>query len=439
MNSKFGKIFRAGAAVLLAGALCGCSVKFGTHKEPKLDKVVAYATQGEDIDDLKITYEEFRKEYKFILANSGIDDDTAEDIATVCKQKRSDIINTLMVQKIYKQLAVEYGVSELTDEEQKEIDKTHEETVESFIKQLGNRAEQELEESGGDSGETGGALEEDTSETSAPAMTEEEKYEAGSKKLDELLEKAGMTRDDMRDWEVTAKIVEKVQNAIFNSVDRADAEKQLEDLQKEGEEYYKSEISKFEQGGYSQVWLPDGSRLIKHVLLAFDSDTQTEIRSLRSEEKDDEADKLRTEKAQTLKSKQEEVEKKLDEGKNIDDLINEYSADKSGSASYPDGYTVIPNGTTYMEEFQKAAFVPEKIGERTVCVTDYGVHIMVYAGDAKVTDKDLENAVDQLYANLGEEELDKIFTERVNKYAFEIDYDALRLDKPAEESSAVSE
>lgn len=439
MNSKFGKIFRAGAAVLLAGALCGCSVKFGTHKEPKLDKVVAYATQGEDIDDLKITYEEFRKEYKFILANSGIDDDTAEDIATVCKQKRSDIINTLIVQKIYKQLAVEYGVSELTDEEQKEIDKTHEETVESFIKQLGNRAEQELEESGGDSAETDGASEEDTSETSAPAMTDEEKYEAGSKKLDELLEKAGMTRDDMRDWEVTAKIVEKVQNAIFNSVDRADAEKQLEDLQKEGEEYYKSEISKFEQGGYSQVWLPDGSRLIKHVLLAFDSDTQTEIRSLRSEEKDDEADKLRTEKAQTLKSKQEEVEKKLDEGKNIDDLINEYSADKSGSASYPDGYTVIPNGTTYMEEFQKAAFVPEKIGERTVCVTDYGVHIMVYAGDAKVTDKDLENAVDQLYANLGEEELDKIFTERVNKYAFEIDYDALRLDKPAEESSAVSE
>lgn len=439
MNSKFGKIFRAGAAVLLAGALCGCSVKFGTHKEPKLDKVVAYATQGEDIDDLKITYEEFRKEYKFILANSGIDDDTAEDIATVCKQKRSDIINTLIVQKIYKQLAVEYGVSELTDEEQKEIDKTHEETVESFIKQLGNRAEQELEESGGDSAETDGASEEDTSETSAPAMTDEEKYEAGSKKLDELLEKAGMTRDDMRDWEVTAKIVEKVQNAIFNSVDRADAEKQLEDLQKEGEEYYKSEISKFEQGGYSQVWLPDGSRLIKHVLLAFDSDTQTEIRSLRSEEKDDEADKLRTEKAQTLKSKQEEVEKKLDEGKNIDDLINEYSADKSGSASYHDGYTVIPNGTTYMEEFQKAAFVPEKIGERTVCVTDYGVHIMVYAGDAKVTDKDLENAVDQLYANLGEEELDKIFTERVNKYAFEIDYDALRLDKPAEESSAVSE
>lgn len=92
-----------------------------------------------------------------------------------------------------------------------------------------------------------------------------------------------------------------------------------------------------------------------------------------------------------------------------------------------------------MEEFQKASFVPKKIGERTICVTDYGVHIMVYAGDAKVSDEDLKYAVDTLYANMGSEELDKIFTERIDEYAFEIDYDALRLDKPAEESSAVSE
>lgn len=439
MNSKASKIFRAGAALFLAGALCGCSMKFGTRTEPKLDKVVAYATGGEDIDDLNITYEEFRKEYKFILANSGIDDDTKESIAAACKQQRSTIINTLIVQKIYARLAKEMGVSELTNEEQQEIDEEHEKTVESFIKQLGERAEQELEESQASGGSDGETLEEETSETSAPSMTDEEKREAGSKKLDEILEKAGMDREDMREWEVTAKIVEKVQNAIYNSVDRADAEKKLKDLQSEGEEYYNSEISKYEQGGYSQVWLPDGSRLIKHVLLAFDSDTQTQIRSLRSEEKDDEADKLRTEKAEELKSKQEEVEKKLDDGENIDDLINDYSADKAGSANYPNGYTVIPNGTTYMEEFQKASFVPKKIGERTICVTDYGVHIMVYAGDAKVSDEDLKYAVDTLYANMGSEELDKIFTERVEEYAFEIDYDALRLDKPAEESSAVSE
>lgn len=439
MNSKASKIFRAGVALFLAGALCGCSMKFGTRTEPKLDKVVAYATGGEDIDDLNITYEEFRKEYKFILANSGIDDDTKESIAAACKQQRSTIINTLIVQKIYARLAKEMGVSELTDEEQQEIDEEHEKTVESFIKQLGERAEQELEESQASGGSDGETSEEETSETSAPSMTDEEKREAGSKKLDEILEKAGMDREDMREWEVTAKIVEKVQNAIYNSVDRADAEKKLKDLQSEGEEYYNSEISKYEQGGYSQVWLPDGSRLIKHVLLAFDSDTQTQIRSLRSEEKDDEADKLRTEKAEELKSKQEEVEKKLDDGENIDDLINDYSADKAGSANYPNGYTVIPNGTTYMEEFQKASFVPKKIGERTICVTDYGVHIMVYAGDAKVSDEDLKYAVDTLYANMGSEELDKIFTERVEEYAFEIDYDALRLDKPAEESSAVSE
>lgn len=461
MKIKSSKILRAGVAVFLAGSLCGCSVKFGTHSEPKPDKVVAWATGGEDIDDLEITYEEFSKEYKFLLANSGITDDTKESIAATCKQKRSDIINSLIIQKIYAHIAKEKGVSEFTEEEEKEIDEEHEKTVESFIKQLGERAEQELEESiaaaesdtsdtaaesdasdtdgDSDTADSAGEASDATSETSTPTMTDEEKREAGSKKLDEILEAAGMTRNDMREWEVTAKLVEKVQDAIHNSIDRADAEKKFEELKKEGEEYYNSEISKYEQGGYSSVWLPEGSRLIKHVLLAFDSETQTEIQSLRSEEKDDEADKLRTEKAETLKSKQEEVEKKLDDGTNIDELIKKYSADANGSASYPDGYTVIPNGTTYMAEFQEAAFVPKKIGERTVCVTDYGVHIMVYAGDAKISDDDVEYAVNALYANLGEEELDKIFTERIEEYSFELDYDALRLDKPAEESSAVSE
>lgn len=168
MNSKASKIFRAGAALFLAGALCGCSMKFGTRTEPKLDKVVAYATGGEDIDDLNITYEEFRKEYKFILANSGIDDDTKESIAAACKQQRNTIINTLIVQKIYARLAKEMGVSELTDEEQQEIDEEHEKTVESFIKQLGERAEQELEESQASGGSDGETSEEETSETSAP-------------------------------------------------------------------------------------------------------------------------------------------------------------------------------------------------------------------------------------------------------------------------------
>lgn len=434
-NSKLNKIIRAGAAVLMAGTLCGCSVKFGTHKEPKPNAVVAYATKGENTDDLKVTYEEFKKEYQYILVNNDVTDDTDETIAAACKQQRSTIINSLINVKIFTQKAKEMGLSEFSEEEQKEIDEEYDKTVESFIGLFGDRAERELAESQ----TSGESSEEEDSDTSAPTMTDEEKREAGIKKLDEMLEKCGMDREDMRMWEVNQKIIQKLQDAIYNSVDRAEAEKRLKELQSEGEEYYKSDISKYEQGGYSQIWLPEGSRMIKHVLLAFDSETQTQIRSLRSEEKDDEADKLRKEKAEALKSKQDEVEKKLDEGEKIEELIKQYSADKSGSEAYPDGYTVIPNGTTYMEEFQKAAFVPKKIGERTICVTDYGVHIMVYASDAKVSDEELKKVTDQLYAQLGSDEFDKKYAEWIEEFAFEIDYDALRLDKPEEESSAVFE
>lgn len=431
MKKKISKFLRAGAAVLMAGALCGCSVKFGTRKEPKLDKVVAWAEGGENADEMKVTYGEFRKQYMFVLVNSEIEDDTEASIADVCKQQRSVIINSIISMKIYAQMAKDMGIYELTEEEQKKADEAHEQTVESFIKQLGERVEQELEESRADS--------ETSEETDTPGMTDEEKYEAGTERLNEILEKAGMDLEDMRQWEMDEIIVEKVRDAIYNSVDRTEAEKQFEDMKKEAQDYYNNDISKYNQVKYAQVWLPEGSRLIKHVLLEFDEETLTEINGLREEGKDDDADKLRSEKAEALKSKREEVEKKLEDGEKIDDLINEYSDDKSGSAQYPDGYTVIPKGTAYVKEFQEAAFVPEKIGDKTVCVSDYGVHIMVYVGDAKVSADDVDYTTDKLYKTLGEDELYKQYAEQCDIYAFEIDYDALRLDKPEEESSAVSE
>ncbi len=455
-KTKITKMLRAGTALVLAGALCGCSVKVNTNSEPKPDAVVAHSTSGSD-DELQVTYEMFGKEYKYYLVNSGITDDTLENVAETCKTQREKIIQYLVNEQIIVQKAKELGVYDLTEEEQKAVDDEFDEKIKEQIAYFGNKAEQEAEqeanasqsesESGAESqtaseaeSEADSASSDTSGETSAAEsqsiLSDEEKETRGNEMLDEMLSKCGMTRDDLYWWAKSSKITEKLKTKLGESVTREDAEKEFEGAVEQAEELYKSDPDKYLNNGYSDIWLPEGSRLVKHVLLGFDNDTKTELQTLRNDGKDDEADKLREEKAEGLKSKREEVEKKLDEGADIDDLVKEYSDDAQGSLMYPDGYTVIPNTNRYMEEFQAAAFVPEKIGGKTTCVTDYGVHIMVYTGDAKVSDESKKSFIDYVFEQLKLREYSLKMQEWGEDYAFEIDYETLRIDDSAAESSA---
>ena len=429
-KSKLKRAIKAGAAILLAGVLSGCSVKFGTRKtpevnEPALDTVVAHPTNDERLEEMNITYEMFRKEYKYFLVNLGIEDDTDETIASYCTTQRESIIAYLINEQIILRKAREMGLYDLTEEEQREVDEDFNQKIAEQIKYYGDQAEFAADESGDDTGKSEG-----------PVMTDEEKEALGSQKLDEMLEKCGMTRDDLHWWAQSSKITEKLQNALGDTVPYSKAEEEFKNVQEHAKELYNTDKVSYSMGGYDQIWLPEGSRLIKHILIGFDDDTQSAIKTLRSDGSDEEADKKRAEEAEKLKEKQEEIEKKLDDGEDFDALIKEYSADAAGSASSPDGYTVIPNGETYMAEFQEAAFVPEKIGDRTTCVTDYGVHIMVYAGDAKIGDEAIKEFTDYLHAQLKSKEFSDKMSEWSAEYGFEIDYETLRLKAPEESSDS---
>lgn len=419
---KLNKIISAGLAVALAGTLCGCSVEFGTRKEPAKSAVVAHPTSADYPEDMNIKYGDFSKEYKLLLVNNNILDDQAEGYAAACEQQRYTIIHTLINERILHQKAKEFGVYELSDEQKQAVEKEYNDTIDQLETRLGEYA---------------------AAQTSDTELSDEEKKELGAKELDKRLEQAGMEREYFRTMMESSLIITNLEDYIIGTVERSKAEEKLKELQNTAEELYKSNKAMYENSGYGQIpytdmWLPSGARKIKHVLLSFDSETQTEIRSLRSEGKDGEADKLRDESAEKLKEKREEIEKKYDDGTSIDDLISEYNTDP-GVSTYPDGYTVIPDGTTFVEEFQTAAFVPEKIGDRTFCVTDYGVHIMVYAADAKISDSSLESIADEIYTDLQAEEFSTKMSEWADEYAYEIDYDALRLTDPNATSDSTAE
>lgn len=429
------KIFRSGAAVLLAGALCGCSVKFGTNKEPKSNSkepksnsVVAHATSGEDYEDMQITYEQFRKEYWYVLVNSDIHDDTNLDeyLDAQCKAQREKTIKYLINEQVIMKKAKELGVYELTDEEQAEVDKQYDEMVAAQIEKWGEAAAAELAAS-----ETSG-----DSETSVPEISDEEKERLGKERLEQMLAECGMTYEHLKWWAQSSRIADKVYEEVVKDIPQSEVTEKYNLLVEEAKRVYADDKSSYFQVGYIDLWLPEGSRLVKHVLLGFDDDTKQKIYNLRLEDNDSEADTLREEAAAALEEKRQEVEQKLDDGAKIDDLIAEYSADKAGSAAYPDGYTVVPDDTRWMSEFTKGAFVPENIGERTVVVTDYGVHIMIYAGNAKTPDGAREKFENLILNNLKNEKYKNAVNEWIEEYAYEFDYAKLRIDDPNAETSA---
>lgn len=414
MRSK--KILCAGAAVLLAGTVSGCSVKVGTNAEPDLGTIVAEPEAPGYDKGLEVTYGEFKREYDYAVKGAGIEDDTDPSYSDACKTQRSTIITYLINEKIILKKANEMGLGTLTEEEMSEVEKEYNSLIDEQVKIYGDNA--------------------DYGTVEASSVSDDDKTERGNKEFDDFLAGCNLTRDDLLTWQKNSAVTDKLIAEIGKSVDYSEAEKNYTEYQKQIETLYNESVLQYEQNGFSSVWVPEGSRMIKHILLGFDEDTQDLIKSDRSKGDDEAADKLREEKAAELQDKIEEVQKKLDAGEDFNTLLMTYSSDAASSSANPDGYLVVPNGQTYMKEFQAAAFVPEKIGDRTVCVTDYGVHIMIYAGDAKVSEEDKKSFTDYLYDQL----VNAAFSEKMDEwraeYNYKIDYAALRLDEPAESSDS---
>lgn len=426
MKFKNTKRIIAGAASVLCAVMLmtGCSVKFGTA--PKDNDVVAKPKNG-GTPEMSILYGEFKSQYLFFLKQNEIEDDTSAEHAAACKAQRADIIDNLICDKIYLKKAEEYGVLELSEDEKKTAEETFSDQIDQMVKYYGKKVLGIKDDTNDTS---------DTSNTeSGSAYSEEEIISKGNEELDKVLAECCMTRDDLRTWLDNFIIATHVLDKAVESVTREDAKAEYDDFIKELEELYKSNNSYiYYQYEYYNYWLPEGSRLIKHVLLGFGEETQQKITDLRKEGKENEANALRGEKAAELTDKIAEVNQKLDDNVDFNTILLNYSADAAGSSAYPDGYLVLPDDPRWVSEFTEAAFVPEKIGDRTLCTSDYGVHIMIYAGDAEIDDEVVEQAISTIYGNLRTETANTITDTWLSEYDYTIDYEKLRID-PASTAS----
>lgn len=419
LKNKFKKILSSVCIAAFAiTATAGCSAEFGTN--PKVDpkQVVAKPTRLCFTGELDVTYEEFSKEYLFYLNANGISEDDSSNSET-CESLRESIINNEIYDKVMLLKAKELGCDVLTDEETKQVDDEFNSEIENEIATFGENADYS-----------------DLAE--GTEITDEIKKERGEQEFNKMLEDCGMTRDDIYTWIKNYYISQKMAKHFISELEPNAAEDMLNAYIDDIKEIYETDVAQYEQGDYYVFWAPEGSRRIKQVLLGFDDETLEAIEQYRKDGNDEAADKLREEKAKELADKQKEVEQALDDGDDWDGILLQYSADAQGSSLYPDGYLVIPNGTAYVDEFQEAAFVPEKIGDRTTCVSDYGLHILIYAGSGEVSEDERNDIIEYLKYNLAQNEYSAKMNEWVDSYAFDIDYAALRITKEDSEESTDS-
>lgn len=234
----------------------------------------------------------------------------------------------------------------------------------------------------------------------------------------------GYSKEILRESYVDNEIFERVKSELCKDVAVTDDEVQTyyDDAVAADKSIYEFDVDAYEnqmlmfQYGYAdqEPWFrPEGYRYIKHILLAVDETLMANYTDLvaRYEEQmdteDETADAAATEdpaaatetpetpvtaedidaaKAAIIASVQttiDEINQKIADGVSFDDLIAEYGTDPGmTSGEYPLGYEVSLASYSFVPEFISAAFSVDAVGDiAEPVVSDYGVHIVLYAGD----------------------------------------------------------
>lgn len=378
-----------------------------------MDTPVASAVLNGGTEDaaLKVTFLDFIKEYKYRLAGYQITDDSAEPYASVLADEREYIVNYLINEKIMYKKFTELGLTISADEEAK-IDSDTEAGIEQIKAQIKARIEQ------------------------AELLPDEELAQKVEAEYTKLITDCGLTYDDIRNWQksivVQTKLTEHL-NAEF-VYDPTNTEQQVEALIESAKSSYEADHSSYNMDAMKSLWIPEGSRNIKHILLKFEDDVMTEISTLRSEGKTAEADALRDAKIAEMSDKISEVEGKVAAGEDFSELMDKYSDDGDTTISY----LIVPGTAVYMDGFAETALSISEIGGTAVCVTDYGWHIIKYIEDAKVSDEDIKTYKDSLHAYMEEQYRSQNFGNAMKEwrteYTIEIDRDLLLLGEETTEA-----
>ena len=378
--------------IAVSFSLAACSL-VGVDEEKDKSQAVA-VVNGVEIS--KETFLSMQQQYLYIYQMFGYDPTSDEE---TLKQFNSNILEALISQEVLSQKAKELGFTELSAEDQAEVDEDFKTDFDSYKEDFREQAESEK-------------LNDDSIDVEA--------------RMDELaraeLEANGQTYDEVYQSYITSKAIENLQASINDAVTVSEDEARAwyeENLDSQTTEVQTNSTAyeNYAANGSSvpALYVPEGYRYVKQILISFEENEELEnqiseiedritaidselttlkedetanadqIKTLETEKtgKQTELSKLQEQYKASAKTKAEEVMAKLAAGEDFDSLVAEYNDDPGvaeGGAYAEKGYLVGPETTSYVSAFTQAALALQNIGDVSDMVeTNYGYHILKLA------------------------------------------------------------
>ena len=349
--------------LVLAGALAlgGCGSAQSTEDatatsapdaSAKSDVIVA------EVDGEPIYYDDYYAQLSSVCAQYGISPD--DENAAYFKDA---IVESMVSQKVLNKMLTDKGYLNLTDEQLAQAEQDAEDEINTYLEQS---YKSEIEANLGE------------------GYTEEQYAAELETYKQQMLDGAGMTWDEVVE-SYKLGIAEEAAIAELAVVEPTEDEIRAEydtevasakETMDEDPTAYESSV----MYGSTIYYVPAGLRSVKQVLIKIDDKASEAISLLRQNEYDDQADQLLEKALADIKTKADQVLSKIQSGEvTFDQAVKDYNEDDGMPET---GYAVSEGSDTYMEPFTTGAMALAKIGDISGLVaTDYGYHILQYAGD----------------------------------------------------------
>ncbi len=352
-------------------------------------KIIVAEVNGEPI-----YYDQFHTIYANACAQYGIDENDETNGSYI----KSMIMDSLINEKIMRQKLTENGYMELSSEDEAKAEKDAQDYLDSMVDSYyGSTIKAGLEE----------------------GYTDEQYQEAKKPYEEQVLQSIGYTKDEFYDYYKLMLAEDKAKTALVGNIEPTEDEikAKYDENVAADKETMESDPAQYEStvsGGDTAYYVPEGVRVVRHVLFKIDETSAGAVKTLRDAGYDEQADYLLQNALSAIEQKATDVLNQIKSGKlSFDDAIATYNEDTGMPET---GYTVVKGGTTFVESFTNGAMSLAAVGDITDLIpSDYGYHIIEYYGDmtpGPVPFDDVKQEVaDSLKATMQDEAWQKIVDE----------------------------
>jgi len=313
-----------------------------------------------------IYYSEYQKSLSDYLYNnygmveSRMDDSFGEENSNKIREM---IVDELISQKLLKKQAKELGLTKFTSEQKSTIEKNRED----FLADLKEQCESEVQKS---------------NEKKDITMSEEEFDEAVLEKYNKYVENKGYTQEYLYNYYWDELTLSVLREYVFDGLTVTDTEvedyynEELANQQSIAQESNITALDNYFSNAYDiNLYIPEGINRVKHVYIALPDD----ILSQTTTSSTDETKALLAEELAKIKPEAQEVLNLLKQGKDFDEVIDEYGDDEDmlDEDVKENGYEISLVSSDKPTELQIAANKLKNPGDISELIeTKYGYYIL---------------------------------------------------------------